>query len=56
MAGTRRTSVLIADDHPLFREAIARVIAEQPELELVAEAGTAAPPWTGSASLSRMSP
>jgi two-component system, NarL family, nitrate/nitrite response regulator NarL len=31
-------SVLIADDHPLFREAIARVIAEAPELELVAEA------------------
>jgi two-component system, NarL family, nitrate/nitrite response regulator NarL len=38
MGGTRRTTVLIADDHPLFREAIARVIAEQPELELVAEA------------------
>jgi two-component system, NarL family, nitrate/nitrite response regulator NarL len=38
MAGTRRTRVLIADDHPLFREAIARVIAGQPELELVAEA------------------
>ena len=38
MAGNRRTSVLIADDHPLFREAIARVIAQQPELELVAEA------------------
>jgi two-component system nitrate/nitrite response regulator NarL len=37
MGGTR-TTVLIADDHPLFREAIARVIAEQPELELVAEA------------------
>ena len=38
MGGTRSTTVLIADDHPLFREAIARVIAEQPELELVAEA------------------
>ncbi len=36
--GGRRTTVLIADDHPLFREAIARVIGEQPELELVAEA------------------
>jgi len=32
------TSVLIADDHPLFREAIARVIAERSDLELVAEA------------------
>jgi two-component system, NarL family, nitrate/nitrite response regulator NarL len=38
MGGTRRTTVLIADDHPLFREAIARVIAENSELELVAEA------------------
>ena len=38
MGGTRRTTVLIADDHPLFREAIARVIAGQPELERVAEA------------------
>jgi len=38
MGADRRTSVLIADDHPLFRQAIARVIAERPELELVAEA------------------
>ena len=38
MRGNHPTSVLIADDHPLFREAIARVIAERPDLELVAEA------------------
>src|SRR5918996_4549998 len=38
MGGSRRISVLIADDHPLFREAIGRVIAERPDLELVAEA------------------
>ena len=38
MGGNRSTSVLIADDHPLFREAIARVIAERSDLELVAEA------------------
>jgi len=38
MGGSPRTSVLIADDHPLFREAIARVIAGRPDLELVAEA------------------
>lgn len=38
MAGDHRISVLIADDHPLFREAIARVIAERSDLELVAEA------------------
>ena len=30
MAGTGATRVLIADDHPLFREAIARVISESP--------------------------
>jgi two-component system nitrate/nitrite response regulator NarL len=38
MGGSRRIRVLIADDHPLFREAIARVIAEREDLELVAEA------------------
>jgi two-component system nitrate/nitrite response regulator NarL len=38
MGGTRRIGVLIADDHPLFREAIGRVIAERDDLELVAEA------------------
>jgi two-component system, NarL family, nitrate/nitrite response regulator NarL len=38
MGGSRRIRVLIADDHPLFREAIARVIAERDDLELVAEA------------------
>ena len=38
MAGTGRTTVLIADDHPLFREAITRVVSARPELELVAEA------------------
>ena len=38
MGGDRPTSVLIADDHPLFREAIARVIAGRADLELVAEA------------------
>jgi two-component system nitrate/nitrite response regulator NarL len=37
MAGGR-TTVLIADDHPLFREAIVRVIEGHPDLELVAEA------------------
>jgi two-component system, NarL family, nitrate/nitrite response regulator NarL len=38
MGGNHPTSVLIADDHPLFRQAIARVIADRPDLELVAEA------------------
>jgi two-component system nitrate/nitrite response regulator NarL len=34
----RRVSVLVADDHPLFRDGIARAIRERPDLELVAEA------------------
>jgi two-component system, NarL family, nitrate/nitrite response regulator NarL len=38
MGGSRRIRVLIADDHPLFREESARVIAERDDLELVAEA------------------
>jgi len=33
-----RVTVLVADDHPLFREGIARAIRERPDLELVAEA------------------
>jgi two-component system nitrate/nitrite response regulator NarL len=35
----RRTTVLVADDHPLFREGIARAVRERPDLELVAEVG-----------------
>ena len=38
-AAVQRIRVLIADDHPLFRDGIARAIADRPELELV---GTAA--------------
>ena len=34
-----RVTVLVADDHPLFREGIARAVRERPELELVAETG-----------------
>jgi two-component system, NarL family, nitrate/nitrite response regulator NarL len=33
-----RATVLVADDHPLFREGIARAVRERPDLELVAEA------------------
>ncbi len=32
-----RVRVLVADDHPLFREGVARAIKEWPELELVGE-------------------
>jgi two-component system nitrate/nitrite response regulator NarL len=38
MAGSGRTKVLIADDHPLFREAIIRVVESCADFELVAEA------------------
>jgi len=34
-----RVSVVVADDHPLFRDGIVRAIRERPELELVGEAG-----------------
>lgn len=34
-----RIRVLVADDHPLFREGVVRAIRERPELELVGECG-----------------
>jgi two-component system, NarL family, nitrate/nitrite response regulator NarL len=34
-----RVRVLVADDHPVYREGIVRAINERPELELVGEAG-----------------
>jgi two-component system, NarL family, nitrate/nitrite response regulator NarL len=37
-AQRQRVRVLVADDHPLFREAMVRAVKERPELELVAEA------------------
>src|SRR5829696_5741264 len=33
-----RVRVLVADDHPLFREAVVRAVKERPDFELVAEA------------------
>jgi two-component system nitrate/nitrite response regulator NarL len=39
MAPAARVTVLIADDHPLFRDGIARAIRARPDLELVAEVG-----------------
>ena len=35
-----RVKVLLADDHPIYREGLARAIKERPELRLVAEAGS----------------
>jgi len=34
-----RVRVLVADDHPLYREAVVRAVRERPEFELVAEVG-----------------
>jgi two-component system nitrate/nitrite response regulator NarL len=41
-AMTARVRVLVADDHPLFREGVARAIRDRPDLELVAEAADGA--------------
>ena len=38
MASSARTRVIIADDHPLFRDGLARRIKERPDLELIGEA------------------
>jgi len=35
--GVGRIRVLVADDHPLYREGVTRAIRERPELELVGE-------------------
>jgi two-component system, NarL family, nitrate/nitrite response regulator NarL len=35
----QRTTVLVADDHPLYREAVVRAVRARPDFELVAEAG-----------------
>ena len=34
-----RVTVVIADDHPLYREGLARAVSSRPDLELVGEAG-----------------
>lgn len=36
---SERVTVLVADDHPIYREGIVRAIKERPDLELVGEAG-----------------
>ncbi|MGH2955225.1 MAG: response regulator [Solirubrobacterales bacterium] len=35
---SERVSVLVADDHPIYREGIVRAVKERPDLELVGEA------------------
>lgn len=38
----RRVRVLIADDHPVYRDGIARVLSQRPEFELVSQVGLGA--------------
>jgi two-component system nitrate/nitrite response regulator NarL len=40
--GRSRVQVLVADDHPVYREGIVRVFAQRPEFELVAAVGDGA--------------
>src|SRR3712207_4109848 len=37
-AAGQRVRIVVADDHPLFREAVVRAVRERPEFELVGEA------------------
>jgi len=39
MGGQARVSVVVADDHPLYRDGITRAIKARPDLELVGEVG-----------------
>lgn len=36
---SERVTVLVADDHPIYREGIVRAVKDRPDLELVGEAG-----------------
>jgi two-component system nitrate/nitrite response regulator NarL len=36
---TQRTTVLVADDHPLYREAVVRAVRARPEFQVVGETG-----------------
>jgi two-component system, NarL family, nitrate/nitrite response regulator NarL len=39
MGGDARVRVVVADDHPLYRDGITRAIKQRPDLELVGESG-----------------
>jgi len=39
MTTTSRCRIILADDHPLFRHGLKRILAENPDLEIVGDAG-----------------
>ncbi len=41
--GKKKTSVLVCDDHPIFREGLSRLVKEQESLELIGEYGDGNP-------------
>jgi two-component system response regulator DegU len=45
MRSTRHTTVLIADDHPIFRRGLCDILAGDPSLRLVGEAGDGEEAW-----------
>src|SRR5262245_4097885 len=38
-SGTKRVRVVVADDHPLYREGVVRALSASGQVEIVAEAG-----------------
>jgi DNA-binding NarL/FixJ family response regulator len=41
MEPTKRITIMTAEDHPVFREGLALILAAQPDMEVVAQAATA---------------
>ena len=54
--GTKRVTVVVADDHPLYREGVVRALLASGRMEIVAEAEDGERPWRRSRSTSPTSP